>query len=576
MQIMARPQRWDSPFDPEMTNEKTDRILSIPPFSEMDPSRFSPAASLRDIIRNDTKITSYQPGDIVVREGDYGNSAFFVLSGTLRVVLDHMPPEVLGRRATRRKGFWEVLAQTWNPRKGTEVRDLSTYTPLSSGKGRRGSGTSTRIFLQDIPGVLNEHRTAQLETGAFFGEIAALGRIPRTATVFADGPAELLEIRWQGLRDLRARVDDLKQHIDRLYRERSLNIHLRETPIFRHLSEEALTEIANETLFETYGNFDWHTSYKTLVGTSASHRLDHEPIIVEEGHYPNGLLMIRAGFARVSERFGNGHRTRAYLGRGQTFGFEEIVHNWRSHRQIPFRHTLRALGYVDILHVPATAIEHHVLGSDPEHPFLPAHLMPAPIETTPTTPVSLEQATRQQTADLVLELLVENRFINGTATMIINLDRCTRCDDCVRACAATHDNNPRFIRHGQQFGRYMVANACMHCADPVCMIGCPTGAIHRNAVQGQVVINDTTCIGCATCANSCPYHNIRMVEIRNEQGAFVLDSHTHAPILKATKCDLCADQITGGPSCQRACPHDALRRIDLHNNPESLIDWIVK
>jgi len=202
--------------------------------------------------------------------------------------------------------------------------------------------------------------------------------------------------------------------------------------------------------------------------------------------------------------------------------------------------------------------------------------MPAPIETTPTTPVSLEQATRQQTADLVLELLVENRFINGTATMIINLDRCTRCDDCVRACAATHDNNPRFIRHGQQFGRYMVANACMHCADPVCMIGCPTGAIHRNAVQGQVVINDTTCIGCATCANSCPYHNIRMVEIRNEQGAFVLDSHTHAPILKATKCDLCADQITGGPSCQRACPHDALRRIDLHNNPESLIDWIVK
>ena len=60
----------------------------------------------------------------------------------------------------------------------------------------------------------------------------------------------------------------------------------------------------------------------------------------------------------------------------------------------------------------------------------------------------------------------------------------------------------------------MVANACMHCVDPVCMIGCPTGAIHRESIEGQVVINDRTCVGCATCANSCPYDNIQMVEIR--------------------------------------------------------------
>ena len=159
------------------------------------------------------------------------------------------------------------------------------------------------------------------------------------------------------------------------------------------------------------------------------------------------------------------------------------------------------------------------------------------------------------------EWSVQERFVNGTQAMLINLDRCVRCDDCVRACAATHDGNPRFIRHGKTFQNWMVANACMHCADPVCMIGCPTGAIHRSMSGGMVIINDDTCIGCETCANSCPYSNIRMVSIRDEEGKHILDPNNHNPIIKATKCDLCADQLTG-PACAFACPHDALNRVD--------------
>jgi Fe-S-cluster-containing hydrogenase component 2 len=53
-----------------------------------------------------------------------------------------------------------------------------------------------------------------------------------------------------------------------------------------------------------------------------------------------------------------------------------------------------------------------------------------------------------------------------------------------------------------------------------------------------------------------------MVEIRNAQGELYRDAQTQAPIAKATKCDLCVGQL-GGPACQRACPHDALVRIDL-------------
>ncbi len=44
------------------------------------------------------------------------------------------------------------------------------------------------------------------------------------------------------------------------------------------------------------------------------------------------------------------------------------------------------------------------------------------------------------------------------------------------------------------------------------------------------------------------------------------------PILKATKCDLCVEQITG-PACQQACPHGALARVNM-NNLEALANWL--
>ena len=86
-----------------------------------------------------------------------------------------------------------------------------------------------------------------------------------------------------------------------------------------------------------------------------------------------------------------------------------------------------------------------------------------------------------------------------------------------------------------------------------------------------VVIDDGTCIGCATCANSCPYNNIKMVDIRDENGDYVLNSAGHT-IARATKCDLCFDQLTG-PACVQACPHDALTRINIRDS-KKLLSWL--
>lgn len=564
---MIRPARWDVPYG-EMPQAALDRMLALAPFRDIDASKFPARIPLDGILKNDTRLVRYRKGDIVVREGDYGDSAFFVVSGSVRVVLSRggeggLPPELLGRSVTRRKGLFAALRQIF--RHGApEVRRAKKTR--KDGVGERDGGT--RIFLQDVPAILDRHRTAIIEVGEFFGEIAALGRTPRTASIFADSDAELLEIRWQGLRELRKFAPAIKDHIDRLYRQNSLHVHLRETNLFSHLSPEVLAQVAEKVRFETFGDFDWYGSYANMREASAQEKISREPLIVDEGEYANGVYLLRAGFARVSRAIGHGEVTTSYLGRGEVFGVDEVAHNWRARTQVPFRHTLRALGYVDVLFVPTKVLEELVL------PALPARLMPKPLEMEDAE-TSLVFATEPRTRREAefREFVVENRFINGRATMLMDLDRCIQCDDCVIACAAAHDNNPRFVRHGVQLGRHLIANACMHCADPVCMIGCPTGAIHRSPL-GPVVINDDTCIGCGTCAKSCPYENIRMVETRTADGAFLVDEKSGLPILKATKCDLCIDQL-GGPACERACPHDALIRVDMREQ-KTLSRWLAR
>ncbi|HEU0039953.1 MAG TPA: hypothetical protein VFR76_11840, partial [Verrucomicrobiae bacterium] len=66
--------------------------------------------------------------------------------------------------------------------------------------------------------------------------------------------AELLEIRWQGLRDLMRYDDQLQQHITRIYRARALASYLRAMPLFRRLSEEQLGRVAGQIEFATYGD----------------------------------------------------------------------------------------------------------------------------------------------------------------------------------------------------------------------------------------------------------------------------------------------------------------------------------
>ena len=137
-------------------------------------------------------------------------------------------------------------------------------------------------------------------------------------------------------------------------------------------------------------------------------------------------------------------------------------------------------------------------------------------------------------------------LIQGQKLMLIDLDRCTRCDKCVEACVASHSppgpigrlfegclehdwnpfrntgprdgrsrlflDGPRIaVQEGSNTKNYLVPSTCRQCKDPVCLFGCPVGSIHPGA-NGQIVIEDW-CIGCTKCSINCPYNSIQMHSI---------------------------------------------------------------
>lgn len=129
-----------------------------------------------------------------------------------------------------------------------------------------------------------------------------------------------------------------------------------------------------------------------------------------------------------------------------------------------------------------------------------------------------EAARAAQQRTTPLDAVAEQLGISqGQRLMLIDLDRCVRCDECVRACVAAHDDGvsrlfldgPRFQQQvGGSVRTFLAPTTCRSCVDPVCMIPCPVGSIVRGD-RGQILIRDW-CIGCEKCAKNCPYGAIQM------------------------------------------------------------------
>ncbi len=102
-----------------------------------------------------------------------------------------------------------------------------------------------------------------------------------------------------------------------------------------------------------------------------------------------------------------------------------------------------------------------------------------------------------------------------------------------------------------------IPRRCMHCDNPSCLNLCPFGTIEKTK-EGMVRIDRDYCMGGAKCRDVCPW------EIPQRQAGVGLYMKL-APMLAGGgvmyKCDGCADLVSIGqsPSCQTACPKDAIK-----------------
>jgi Fe-S-cluster-containing hydrogenase component 2 len=267
-------------------------------------------------------------------------------------------------------------------------------------------------------------------------------------------------------------------------------------------------------------------------------------VIVRQGDPADAFYLVRLGVVKVTEAHPGGDLVLAYIPRGGYFGEIGLLGGG-----------VRTATCSALDHVEAVRIS----GEDFRRMIEAFPAIRAEFERVAEERLAQNRARQQTTDSVELNDFLAQGLMQAQSLLVLDLEKCTRCDQCVRACADAHDGVTRLVREGLRFDKYLVATSCRQCRDPLCMVGCPVGSIRRrNSLE--VIIEDW-CIGCGLCASNCPYGNISMhsfaVETPDpEQPARKVASTRR----KATGCDLCTEHAE--PSCVYACPHDAAHRVE--------------
>jgi CRP-like cAMP-binding protein/Fe-S-cluster-containing hydrogenase component 2 len=460
----------------------------------------------------------FEPGETILRMGSYTDAAYYVTEGVVSVRLeaaDVRASAPLPVRPATPQGapMLERIRSILGRKQGGDVVQLGG---VSQGAG---------IVLSDLMPDLRPNEERQLGAGEFFGGLSALSRYPIAANIVAHTPVLCLVIRAQALRLMfkQRELGEFKQMLDEQSRAQTLASQLRSVELFAGLDEDTI---------------------RRLQASAELLSFDPGAVIVEEGAPPQGFYLVRGGFVKVAVRTGESDAAVTYLRKGDHAGEIALLLNE------PWPCALHAIDNVEIVRIA-------------RQDFLDVFATHSPEIQEFVWQIVLDRlkergrVARAPLTSRYLQLAMDTGLVNGESVLLIDLNTCTRCDDCVRACADTHGGTPRFIREGATLRNWSVPTACYQCTDPVCMIGCPTGAITRPLGTLEVTINKDTCIGCRNCVKRCPWGNIVEVPF-------------HSPTLNrdinlATKCDLCLGRPQG-PACVQMCPHGSAVRISFKDH----------
>src|SRR6266536_2528049 len=385
------------------------------------------------------------------------------------------------------------------------------------------------VYIEPSDGS-TPRKVNEIQRGRSFGVMSVLAGLPRNATIAVpaeDGGATVLKIDRPALRLLR-KLPKFGKALDATYREYGMKRTLEEISqatggAFSHEMIQKLEQIGE---FRVYGK--QHT-------------------VVREDGLIDRIVFIKNGWVRRSRGAGAvPHMADMMMEVGQDFGVDFLgAGNWLGLEGLRgeerWHYTATVLARTELLEIPIAVLR----------------------------------------ADRAL-----HDAIYGTFSVF------SKADDDVRL--AGHDD-PRIITAvGKEIDTRLIDGAnqhvlapavCLHCQDPECLTGCPTGAIGRFP-NGQIDIDPKTCIGCGDCATQCPYNAISMVP--RQPGTphtqpfnlrlkdwFSLAPPTLPPEvtdtenLLAVKCNLCNNTPLNPVgarkpafSCEESCPTGALLRVN--------------
>ena len=467
----------------------------------------------------------YEPGEVIIRQGEWRGNSFYVLV----------------------KGQLDVCAET-------------------------PSGGRTKF--------------GEIESQNSFGEMSLLSGQPSTATVLVAraGEAMILEIQRPAIRLLR-RFTEFGEKLDRDYRRHGLAHTLSEVQQATGdlITPEALAKLGRAARFTVYAK-------------------DH--LLFEEGDPIDTLIFINSGWVRRMRGL-TANRTRRsvedsgpimsdmvtemgqdvgldFLGAGNWLGLDAVFHKGEA----SWNYTTTVMARTEVLEFAMSELR-----ADPALVKMIAERFPPFSEADDNPP----QSPLDKRSVEAVGKEIATGIADATNLLVMDMDLCIRCGNCSLACHRVHGQS-RLMRHGIHISRpikpgsksiqhVLLPSVCLHCQDPECLTGCPTGAIARLA-EGHIDIDRETCIGCADCATQCPYNAISMVPKKSADGQasgllstlrswLTLAPQATPPEVKdthdllAVKCNLCenTDLNPKGAkkpaySCQENCPTGALVRVN--------------
>lgn len=476
----------------------------------------------------------FKAGETICLEGEFGSTAFYILEGRAEVFLS--TPMGSADCESGRRTWWQKLRGVLEP-VNLARRPIQSYG----------------FIPIDAPvNLTKEAPTAELHAGELFGEMTCMNFYPRSATVRASADCVVIEM-LRNVLDILLKNPKFKAQMDEVYRRRALNDHLRSMPLFADLFDKA--GVRQDEIAKLMQDIQQHAELA---------RFTPGQVICKQGAAADGFYIVRIGFVRVSKEMAGGEMVVGYLSRGNCFGEMGLLGEGVRTA------TCIALDHVEVVRISADQFQQILQAS------------PAVRRALEEVAADRERQNAQRLAEVEsvsLDAVLTQGLIEAQSLLLLDLDKCTRCDACVKACADTHGGVTRMVREGLRLDHYLVASSCRQCRDPLCMIGCPVGSIRRKRSL-EIVIEDW-CIGCGLCAKGCPYGNINMQALIDDAVAAAAPAPTEAPAehggaaktenpsaarlkaapkKKATACDLCSD--LDEPSCVYACPHDAAHRVD--------------